>query len=110
VLRPALVVLVLLLPLAGSASGSGSARGCRAIAVTRQAVSFAHVRSLQAAVGQARPCDWILVAPGVYDGAVTIQTPDLHVRGLDRNRVVVDGATGPGTGSRSRRMTSRSRT
>jgi len=94
----ALVVLVLLLPLAGSAGGGGSVRGCRAIAVTRRAVSFLHVRSLQVAVDQARPCDWILVAPGVYRGPVTIRTGDLHVRGLDRDRVVLDGDHKVGNG------------
>jgi hypothetical protein len=51
--------------------------------LTRQAVSFPHVVSLQAAVAEARPCDSIVVAPGVYRGTVTIRVRDLHVRGLD---------------------------
>src|SRR4029077_1247682 len=40
----------------------------------------------------------ILVAPGVYRGAIAIRTPDLHVRGLDRNRVVIDGGHRAGNG------------
>ncbi len=40
---------------------------------------------------KATRCDWVLVAPGVYPGSVVIRTPDLHLRGLDRNRVVIDG-------------------
>jgi hypothetical protein len=42
-------------------------------------------------VNKATQCDWVLVAPGVYPGSVVIRTPDLHLRGLDRNRVVIDG-------------------
>jgi hypothetical protein len=42
-------------------------------------------------VNKATRCDWVLVAPGVYPGSVVIRTPDLHLRGLDRNRVVIDG-------------------
>jgi len=43
---------------------------------------------------------WILVWPGVYhekqvDGAgVLITTPNVHIRGMDRNLVVVDGSNG----------------
>jgi hypothetical protein len=91
------LALVLLLVL-GALSGPTAAHGCRTIAVTQRMVGFAHVRSLQAAVQEARPCDWILVAPGVYPGPVTIHTPDLHLRGLDRNQVVVDGEHRVGNG------------
>ena len=51
--------------------------------------------SIQTAVNAAHPGDWILIAPGDYHehGApnvgVLITTPDLHLRGLDRNRVIV---------------------
>lgn len=53
--------------------------------------------TIQAAVDAAAQGDWILIAPGTYheDGApnagVLITTPGLHLRGLDRNGVVVDG-------------------
>src|SRR5437660_12917120 len=62
-------------------------------------------RTIQAAVDAARPGDWILVAPGDYHetgstdpdlpAGVLIRTPGIHLRGLDRNRVIVDG-TRPG--------------
>ena len=67
--------------------------------------------SIQAAVDAARPGDWILIAPGDYHergdytthqpadeagAGVLITTPNIHLRGLDRNGVVVDG-TKPGS-------------
>jgi len=91
--------LVLLLALTGSVGGRVvAAGGCRAIAVAQGPVSYPHVSSVQAAVDEARPCDWVLVAPGIYHGPVTIKVPDLHLRGLDRNRVVIDGGHQVGNG------------
>ena len=71
-------------------------------------------RSIQAAVDAAHPGDWILIGPGDYHeqadhrsnrgsqpantpAAVVITTPDVHLRGMNRNRVIVDG-TLPGRG------------
>ncbi len=71
--------------------------------------------TIQAAVDHAHSGDWILVAPGDYKenadlgpaqwnaapaqhdgyGGVLITTPNLHIRGLNRNTVIVDG-TKPG--------------
>ncbi len=65
--------------------------------------------TIQAAVDAAKPGDWVLVAPGDYHerydhtvpigsrvlAGVYITTPRLHLRGMDRNLVVVDG-TKPG--------------
>src|SRR6266446_4869838 len=58
-------------------------------------------QTIQAAVDAARPGDWILVAPGDYHengssdpelpAGVLIRTPGIHLRGLDRNSVIVDG-------------------
>jgi hypothetical protein len=67
-------------------------------------------KSIQKAVARAEPGDWILIAPGDYkeketrepeggDGAgagVLVTTPDLHIRGMNRNGVMIDG-TKPGT-------------
>jgi hypothetical protein len=59
--------------------------------------------TIQAAVNAANPGDWILVWPGVYHeksnatAGVLITTPGLHLRGLDRNLVVVDGSNGDST-------------
>ena len=60
--------------------------------------------TIQAAVNAALPGDWILIGPGTYhekgaaDAGVLITTPGIHVRGMDRNGVVVDGTNaGHGT-------------
>jgi hypothetical protein len=66
-------------------------------------------RSVQAAVNAAQPGDWILIAPGDYHeaddahdtsatqlstgdhGGVVVTTANLHLRGMDRDSVIVDG-------------------
>jgi hypothetical protein len=67
-------------PVAPPAPGTG-----RTIAVPRDHPT------IQAAVDAARPGDLILVAPGVYPEAVRVTTPYLTIRGLDRNRVILEG-------------------
>jgi hypothetical protein len=70
-------------------------------------------KTIQEAVKAAAPGDWILIGPGDYKqsssevpkgargddraGAdVLVTTPDLHIRGMNRNTVVIDG-TKPGS-------------
>lgn len=87
----AAVAAVIAGSLGAQALGSPSAVGCKALVVTKSAVASAHYSTIQAAVNRAKPCDWILVAPGVYPESVVIKTSQIHLRGLDRNRVIVDG-------------------
>lgn len=47
--------------------------------------------TIQAAVDAAEPGALILIAPGTYHEAVVVTTPELVIRGLDRNEVVLDG-------------------
>jgi hypothetical protein len=63
----------------------------RVLDVTRRQVAFTHFTTIQAAVNAARASDWIIIDRGVYPESVTIRTSNLHLRGLDRNKVIVDG-------------------
>src|SRR3954447_9996563 len=53
--------------------------------------------SIQAAVTAARPGDWVLIGPGDYheqgsaEAGVLVTTSGIHIRGMDRNHVIVDG-------------------
>ena len=47
--------------------------------------------TVQGALDSTQPGDLVLIAPGVYREAVTVRTPGIAVRGLDRNAVVFDG-------------------
>lgn len=49
------------------------------------------VKKIQTAVDSAPPGSLILVSPGVYKEAVTVTTDRLVIRGLDRNKVILDG-------------------
>ncbi|MBV8952865.1 MAG: hypothetical protein JO153_12115 [Solirubrobacterales bacterium] len=81
----------------------------RVLLVGRYHAVQGRYRTIQSAVNAAKPGDWILVAPGDYkestgkhDG-VQITTPRLHLRGMDRNRVIVDGSRPGGRTCDSRR-------
>ena len=47
--------------------------------------------TIQKAVAAAKSGSLVLVSPGVYKEAVTVTTPDIVIRGLDRSRTVLDG-------------------
>ncbi len=57
--------------------------------------------TIQAAVNAANPSDWVLIEPGEYDESVLVQTPGLHIRGLDRNAVIIDGQNEEAPGGRN---------
>lgn len=59
--------------------------------VTKRDVGYPHFSSIQSAVDDAHRGDWILIDKGVYPETVRITTDRLHLRGLDRNRTIVDG-------------------
>jgi hypothetical protein len=90
--------------------GVGAPSGAAVLRVGTFKGSPGQYTTIQDAVDAAHPGDWILIAPGDYKergdytrpspngtagGGVLIRTPNLHLRGLDRNGVVIDG-TAPG--------------
>jgi len=116
--RGSLIAASVLALVALSACGSSNARGSAAAASTNGprvllvGTFDGHAgpyQTIQAAVNAARSGDWILVAPGDYHenadttgpasghvssggfGGVFITKSNIHVRGMNRNSVIVDG-------------------
>ena len=84
VLAAALVVAFL-----GAWTAAAASATVRVVSKTK---SGANVYStIQGAVNAASPSDWVLIEPGKYDESVLVETPGLHIRGLDRNAVIIDG-------------------
>ena len=98
--------------LASCGSSSGAKGSSTVLTVGTYKGMKGEYPSLQAALDKAKPGDWILVGPGDYHetadangaqgnpdagqiGGVYVTTPSLHIRGMDRNTVVIDG-TKPG--------------
>jgi hypothetical protein len=60
-------------------------------------------KTIQSAVDAGHPGDWILIAPGDYKEAVSITKDDLHLRGMSRGRVIVDGTkSGPACSAKAK--------
>jgi hypothetical protein len=77
------------------AAASASAR---VLIVTKRHATYPHFTTIQAAVNAAHAGDWILIDRGVYVGPVRISKPRLHLRGINRNTVIVDGRHHDGNG------------
>jgi len=90
------IAALVLLGLTCTACGSGHGHKGRSD-VLRVPQTYA---TIQAAVDAARPGDLVLIAPGVYHQSVTVSTgrDRIVLRGLDRNRVVLDGQNRLGSG------------
>ncbi len=90
-IAPALVALALcVLPACTAAPGGGDAATTTPVPRTLRVPGDAP--TIQSAVDRARRGDLILVAPGTYHEEVTVeQVEDITIRGLDRNRTILDG-------------------
>ncbi|HWW67264.1 MAG TPA: hypothetical protein VNY83_04715, partial [Solirubrobacterales bacterium] len=111
-----LVLAVALLGFAALLLSSSAAASARVLRVGAFHGVRGQYRTIQTAVDAAKPGDWVLVGPGDYHergdrvhapgatppAGVLIQKAHLHLRGMDRNEVVVDG-TKPGSSRCSRK-------
>ena len=113
-MRRAFVVLLALAAVLSLASAAGA----KVLRVGSYRGIRGQYSSIQAAVKAARAGDWILVGPGDYKtkpssirtpkgapdfpAGVLITTRNLHIRGMNRNKVIVDG-TRPGSAVCSQR-------
>ncbi len=117
-----LACAVVFLGLAGLVACGSAAAAPRVLRVGTYRGARGRYKSIQAAVDAAKPGDWILVAPGDYHeradrgqgsssysaappAGVLIRKAHLHLRGMNRNKVVVDG-TKPGSSRCSRKPAS----
>jgi hypothetical protein len=98
-MRPAaaqtvVVALLASVPALGALAGCGAAKP-KPPASAGHAHGFIRVpgdaATITEAVSRAQPGDVVLVSPGVYHEAVAVRTPRVTLRGLDRNRVIIDG-------------------
>jgi hypothetical protein len=108
----AALVGVALVPAVSASGAAANGGGSRALLVGSWHGRTGQFSSIQAAVDAARSGDWVLIGPGDYHergdrnprysalarvgAGVMITTPGIHVRGMDRNGVVIDG-TQPGS-------------
>jgi hypothetical protein len=106
------VAALVVAPVAALATAPASSTGPRVLRVGSWHGVRGTFRSVQAAVDAAHRGDWVLVAPGDWKErgdfttdkpakgepgwGVTVEVPQLHIRGMSRNRVVIDG-TKPGS-------------
>ena len=95
---------------AGGQVGAGRSSAARVLRVGTYHGVAGQYASIQQAVDAAAPGDWILVGPGDhktpdstapagaadYPAGVLVTTPRLHLRGMNRDSVIVDGTrSGP---------------
>jgi hypothetical protein len=94
----ATVLFAATVALALAVAGAAPAKSHRVLLVGKSG-SF---KTIQSAVDKARSGDWILIAPGDYKETVRITKDGLHLRGMSRSGVIVDGTkSGPACSSKA---------
>jgi hypothetical protein len=98
-MRYATTLLAATVALALVVAGTAPAKSPRVLRVGKHGT----YRTIQAAVNAAHRGDWILIAPGDYKERVLIRKSGLHLRGMSRRGVIVDGTkSGRACSSRAR--------
>jgi Periplasmic copper-binding protein (NosD) len=97
-MRYAIALLAAAVALAGAVA-SAPAKSPRVLRVGHHGT----YKTIQSAVNAAHPGDWILIAPGDYKETVRIRKNNLHLRGMSRSGVIVDGTkSGPACSSKAK--------
>jgi len=86
-MRYAIALLAAAVALVLVAAGDAPAKSPRVLRVGKHQT----YKMIQSAVDAAHPGDWILIAPGDYKAPVGIHKAGLHLRGMSRSGVIVDG-------------------
>ena len=96
-MRYAIALLAATVALAAVVAASAPAKSPRVLRVGKNG----DYKTIQKAVNAAKSGDWILIARGDYKEAVRITTDNIHLRGMSRTGVIVDGTkAGPPCSSR----------
>jgi hypothetical protein len=98
-MRYAIALLAASVAVALAVAGVAPAKSPRVLLVGKNGT----YKTIQSAVNAAKPGDWILIAPGDYKETVRIRKDNLHLRGMSRSRVIVDGTkSGPPCSSKEK--------
>ena len=94
-----IVAGALVMALFGVAASAASAATTRVVSKTKSGANI--YSTIQGAVNAAAPGDWVLIEPGVYAESVLVEKPGLHIRGMNRNTVILDGQNETSPGGRN---------
>jgi hypothetical protein len=83
----------------GAGANAASAVTARVVSKTKTGTNI--YSTIQGAVNAAAPGDWVLIEPGTYAESVLVEKPGLHIRGMNRNTVILDGQNVAGTEGRN---------
>ncbi len=98
-MRYAFALLAAVAALALAVAAAAPAKSHRVLRVGKNGT----YKTIQKAVDAAHAGDWILIAPGDYKAPVRITTNNLHLRGMSRTGVIVDGTkSGPACSSKAK--------
>jgi hypothetical protein len=84
-----LFAITLLAALVTAEGGAASQATVRVVSKTKSGQDV--YPTIQDAVNAAQPSDWVVIEPGEYDESVRVERPGLHIRGMNRNTVILDG-------------------
>src|SRR4029077_6686730 len=107
-LRGCRVAALTLLALVAFGASAGAASAAKSVNIVSQAGAPAgaipknthYYTTIQAAVDASTKGDWGLIEPGVYYEQVKVTSAQsgIWIRGMDRNKVILDGQNQPGNG------------